>query len=106
MTDHDAERAALDAHDPGKHERETELHFGAGFAAGLAHARAWRPLTDDPATWPEERRWVCTIKPGDARVSGPLPWPGGDVERIRSALALLGWTHWLPLPDPPKESKP
>lgn len=41
--------------------------FCAGFRAGLAHARQWRPLTDDPKSWPEEGH----LWPGElARIRG------------------------------------
>lgn len=57
----------------------------------------WRPLTEDPATWPEESMVVVRARENHALT---LTWWG---EYQRRAWQQLGWTHWLPLPDPPKE---
>lgn len=55
--------------------------------------RQWRPLTDHPKTWPEEGQWV-------------LLWDGTAAEDWRWLYTahsfVQGWTHWLPLPEPPK----
>lgn len=64
--------------------------YAAGFRAGLKHARAWRPLTEDPATWPEEGQRVLMLdaEEDETRV---VVWP-----RTTSAR---GWSHWAPLPE-------
>lgn len=82
--------------------------FAAGHHMALAHARQWRPLTDDtktltddPKTWPE----VGWIVVWDARM--PTRAKAGRVlSETGTELMRQGWTHWLPLPEPPKgESK-
>lgn len=79
-------------------EREAACEYAAdGFAAGLAHARQWRPLTEDPKTWPE----VGWIVVWDARM--PTRAKAGRVlSETGTELMRQGWTHWLPLPEPPK----
>lgn len=70
--------------------------YAAGFRAGLKHARAWRPLTENPVTWPEEGQLVAA-KRGDM---GALLRREGSMLRGLSTSLVLGvsadW-HWLPL---------
>lgn len=106
--DHDAvSRAWLD-YANGRATVAEQGAFCAGFRAGLAHAQQWRPLTDDtktltddPKTWPE----VGWIVVWDARM--PTRAKAGRVlSETGTELMRQGWTHWLPLPEPPKgESK-
>lgn len=64
--------------------------YAAGFRAGLAHARTWRPLTEDPASWPGEGQRVLMLdaEEDETRV---VVWPRTTNSR--------GWTHWAPLPE-------
>lgn len=76
--------------------------YAAGFRAGLAHARQWRPLTADPASWPGEGQWVLLY---DGAVTDDDTGTEWNADSVAVALGE-GWTHWLPLPPPPKgESK-
>lgn len=77
---------------------DIDPEFAAGFRAGLAHARQWRPLTDDPGTWPEEGQRVATLTR-----SGLLAAHSWFVEVDGRAVDAGYTTHWLPLPEPPKE---
>lgn len=77
--------------------------FEAGFAAGLAHARKWRPLTSDPASWPEEGQYVMF---GAWSADGTRCWISSMLTCMRADMTPTGWSWWLPLPPPPKgESK-
>lgn len=63
----------------------------------LESAQQWRPLTSDPATWPEEGRRVVLWYPGAG--AGIARW----WRSLRaSGEAFSAATHWLPLPDPPE----
>ena len=96
--DHDAvSRAWLD-YANGRATVAEQGAFCAGFRAGLAHARQWRPLTDDPKTWPEEGQRVATLTR-----SGLLAAHSWFVEVGGRAVDAGYTTHWLPLPEPPKE---
>lgn len=72
--------------------------------------RQWRPLTSDPATWPEEGRLVvlrADFAPiGDdlERIPGPTEYRYCTGPWSRPCAEF--WSWWLPLPPPPKgESK-
>lgn len=55
----------------------------------------WRPLTSDPALWPEEGQLIL-LYDGDVTYDTTH-----SVTRVAVAMAH-GFTHWLPLPDPPE----
>lgn len=102
MTDEEACAAELDRHfdEADSYTGDEQRAFDGGFAAGLAHARQWRPLTSDPESWPEQGAYVVVSDEKDAgphryfRVGRML---GDDAKN----MAETGWTHWLPLPSPP-----
>lgn len=71
--------------------------FCAGFRAGLAHARRWRPLTSDEATWPEQGAYVAMVRAGEPSLFRSGRILGDACERMLEH----GWTHWMPLPLPP-----
>ncbi len=76
--------------------------FRDGFAAGLAHARRWHPLTSAPETWPEEGQLVAVV---DAARGWADPNANADALFWNARAARQGWTHWHPLPPPPKEPR-
>lgn len=95
MTDEEACAAALD-----RHFDECVLLVARGFAAGLAHARKWRPLTESPASWPESGTRMAIVDAADMtrfRIATRVHAPEQMADFI-----VNGWTHWLPLPPPPK----
>lgn len=71
--------------------------FTAGFMMALAHARQWRPLTDDPKSWPEEGQEVVLTGPEWTDVA---TWTDGQGATLHGDPQ---WTHYLPLPDPPQK---
>lgn len=62
--------------------------FHAGFAAGLAHARQWRELTADPATWPAEGQHILARHRDTDGVS-QVRW---------SSTFGCAWDYWFPVP--------
>ena len=99
MTDEEAMAAARETHYTEANATAYD-YFDDGFRAGLAHARQWRPLTEDPATWPEVGAHVLVY---DA------PQSAAHIYRLAvtgDALRKLGWTHWAPLPAPPEQETP
>lgn len=73
--------------------------FRAGFHVALTHARRWRPLTSDEATWPTTGQWVLLY---DGRVTDDDAGTEWNADSVAIALGE-GWTHWLPLPPPSEE---
>jgi hypothetical protein len=103
--DADAAHAAMREHDS-RYNAEGRDGFAFGFAAGLKHARTWRPLTEDPATWPEEGQWV--LLRSAAVKDGPdlQRWFArrrSQATRCSSWARPAHWTHWAPLPAPPEQ---
>lgn len=94
MTDED-ETACAASWEMYAGDRAWDAH-DAGFRAGLAHARTWRPLTDDPKSWPEEGQTVALICRRNGRTQG-----GSLVDFDKRAVGY--YTHYLPLPDPPQK---
>lgn len=82
--------------------------YAAGYRAGLARARMWHPLTEDPATWPAcEERVLFRVVTGFVIIGERVDMPTGAVilDGDDDARHHLGdsLTHWLPLPAPPEE---
>lgn len=106
MTDEEACAAALDRHfdECESYTGDERRAFDGGFRAGLAHARQWRPLTADPASGPERGTRMAIVDAADMtrfRIATRVHAPEQMADFI-----VNGWTHWLPLPPPPKgESK-
>lgn len=95
MTDDDKARAAAWAQHEHRFTAEGAEAYAHGWKDALAHARRWRPLTDDP---PEDGQWVLLYNgevTDDVFLAGVSP----------GHLALEGWTHWLPLPPPSEEER-
>lgn len=103
MSDDDALSNARHAWEDGRGSRiawgTPSEGFRDGFRAGLKHARQWRPLTEDPATWPEEGQLVAVV---DAEKKWGIPDANANATYWSPRVAANGWTHWLPLPEPPK----
>lgn len=62
--------------------------------------RQWRPLTADPASWPERGTRMAIVDAADMtrfRIATRVHAP----EQIADFI-VNGWTHWLSLPPPPK----
>lgn len=97
MTDEEAMR---DAWDKSFGEYSSHPHvrraWAEAFAAGLRHARQWRELTADPASWPAEGQEVVVLW-RDMRTST------ATCRAIRGANAFETLiTHWILLPSPPE----
>jgi len=65
----------------------------------LHEAAQWRPLTSDPKTWPENGQLVAVV---DAEKKWAIPDANANAAYWSPRVAANGWTHWLPLPEPPK----
>lgn len=83
------------AHHQDPLEVSEQSAFCDGFAAGLKHARRWRPLTSDPESWPEEGQLVATLTP-----SGLLAAHKWCCEVDVRAVEAMYLSAWLPLPLP------
>lgn len=98
MSDDDALSNARHAWEDGRGSRiawgTPSEGFRDGFRAGLKHARQWRPLTEDPATWPEEGQTVAM-----SNAYGDIDARKFDLRVDRYGASR--WTHWLPLSTPP-----
>ena len=101
MTDDEAFRAAWE--DAQGNFEEVAQHM---FYSGLAHARAWRDMTEDPSTWPEENQLVALLHVGGdiyggSRIGDRMhgvgnPWISSHVKFF---------TKWSPLPAFPEEQQ-
>lgn len=63
-------------------------------------AQQWRPLTESPASWPESGTRMAIVDAADMtrfRIATRVHAPEQMADFI-----VNGWTHWLPLPPPPK----
>lgn len=68
--------------------------YAAGYRAGLARARTWHPLTEDPATWPEVGQVVLLHTPHGGTDYDVRAWDGAwDY--------LLHEVQWMPSSLPP-----
>jgi len=114
MTDEEAMRAArhewlcasLDLSHP-RTINEADA-YASGFRAGLAHARRWRPLTSDEATWPPiDERVMFRLVTGFVAIGEHVDMPTGAVilDGEDDATYHLGdsLVAWLPLPPPSEE---
>lgn len=96
MTDDEA-RAAAWARHARRFTAEGAEAYAHGWKDALVHARRWRPLTSDEATWPEQGAYVAMVRAGEPSLFRSGRILGDACERMLEH----GWTHWMPLPLPP-----
>lgn len=109
MMDEDEKAAVLACNEWAREDYRRDLlpahAFKAGFAAGLKHARRWRPLTSDEATRPPTGERVLfswrtgVVGVGQLATRDMVIWDGHEypLNNIIDARA------WLPLPPPSEE---
>lgn len=89
--------------------------YGKGYAEGYAAAQADTPRwisVEERLPEVDERVLACVGIPGELSVWDGVRWNGEEWEAEEEA-AYDYWTtiddpvtHWMPLPEPPKEGKP